>query len=205
MIKLSRKDIDELHHVQRINFVNSCTGYKSANLIGTQSTDGNTNLAVFSSVTHLGSKPPILGFILRPTTVPRNTYKNLKETGFFTLNHIHSNILEDAHHTSAKYDEHISEFDMTELEPEFKDNFPAPFVKGCPVQIAMKFIEEYHIKVNDVIHVIGEVQGVYLEDHLLENDGFINLTKGNVAAINGLDAYVVPNKLTRFEYQRPKK
>ena len=56
---------------------------------------------------HYGSAPPILGFVLRPTTVPRNTYKNIKDTGVYTINHIAQSMVEDAHHTSAKYDKSI--------------------------------------------------------------------------------------------------
>ena len=55
----SRKKIDQLQHVYRINLINSCSGYKSANLLGSVSKDGITNVAVFSSVTHLGSNPPV--------------------------------------------------------------------------------------------------------------------------------------------------
>jgi flavin reductase (DIM6/NTAB) family NADH-FMN oxidoreductase RutF len=59
--------------VERLNLINSCTGYKSANLIATKSEDGAVNVAIFSSITHLGSNPALIGFIVRPTTVPRNT------------------------------------------------------------------------------------------------------------------------------------
>lgn len=204
MIEFDNDDINQMHHLYRINLINSCSGYKSANLIGTKSKDGISNVAVFSSVTHLGSDPALLGFFLRPTTVIRNTYDNIKETGFFTLNHIHQNILEDAHHTSAKYDASISEFDVTKLEEEYKDDFLAPFVKNCPLQLAMEYVEEYPIKANDTILLIGKIKKLYIKDGLLEKDGFINLSKGNVAAINGLDAYAVPNSNTRLEYQRPK-
>ena len=82
MMHYSRKKIDQLQHVYRINLINSCSGYKSANLLGSVSKDGITNVAVFSSVTHLGSNPPVLGFILRPTTIPRNTYNNIKQNEF---------------------------------------------------------------------------------------------------------------------------
>ena len=99
----TRKDIDALDHLYKINFVNSLSGFKSANLIATKSKDGISNVAVFSSVVHYGSNPPILGFVLRPTTVSRNTYDNIKQTQFYTINHIVSSIIEDAHHTSAKY------------------------------------------------------------------------------------------------------
>ncbi len=200
----SRKDIDELNHIFRINLINSCSGFKSANLLGSISKDGIPNVAVFSSVTHLGSNPPTLGFILRPTTVPRNTYKNIKETGVFTINHVYEEIVEDAHHTSAKYPEEISEFDVTQLESEYKENCMAPFVKGSPVQMKMRYKEEYFIKTNDVLHIIAEIEELYVQDDLLQKDGFINLTKGKVAAINGLDAYAIANNYTRFSYQRPK-
>ena len=92
MKNLSKEDFDDLQKFYRINLINSCTGYKSANLIGSISKDGVENVAVFSSITHLGSNPAMLGYILRPTTVPRNTYKNIKETGFFTVNHIVSDL-----------------------------------------------------------------------------------------------------------------
>ena len=144
----NKEAINSLEHLYKINLINSCAGYKSANLIATKSTDAITNLAIFSSVIHLGSSPPLLGFILRPTTVPRNTYQNIMETGYFTINHIHENILKDAHHTSAKYDKSVSEFDVTDLETAYKDKFYAPFVKNSPIQLGMKYIEEYPYKGN---------------------------------------------------------
>ena len=205
MANFNLNDFSELDNLYRINLINSCSGYKSANLLGTISTEGNTNVAVFSSVTHLGSNPPTLGFILRPTTVPRNTYKNIKETGVFTINHIFENIIEDAHHTSAKYPEEISEFDMTNLQIEIKENCIAPFVKNSPIQMQMKFMEEVYIKSNDVLMIVSQIEQLYIQDNLLQEDGFVNLSKGKVATINGLDGYSIPNLKTRFEYQRPKK
>ncbi|MGC6429457.1 MAG: flavin reductase family protein [Jejuia sp.] len=200
----SESDIQHLNHIYKINLINSCSGYKSANLIGSISEDGKENVAVFSSITHIGSSPAMLGFFLRPTTVIRNTYENLKATGVYTINHIHKSIAADAHHTSAKYDSDISEFDVTDLEAEYKPECIAPFVKGAPVQLAMEFVEEYPIKANNTILVIGKVTGLYVNDDLIEKDGFINLSKAEVAAINGLDGYAIPESNMRYGYQRPK-
>jgi flavin reductase (DIM6/NTAB) family NADH-FMN oxidoreductase RutF len=197
--------INDLEKIKKINLINSCSGYKSANLIGSISNEGITNVAVFSSITHLGSNPPTLGFIVRPTTVPRDTYKNIMESNIFTINHVYEDILEDAHHTSAKYEEEISEFDITELEAEYHNNCIAPFVKGSPVQMEMRFVEQYHIKSNNVIHIIAEIKNLYVKDDILQEDGFLDLAKGKVAAINGLDAYAVAKNNSRFNYQRPKK
>ena len=93
MKHLSKEEFDDLQKFYRINLINSCTGYKSANLLGSISKEGVENVSVFSSITHLGSNPAMLGYILRPTTVPRDTFKNIKETGFFTVNHIFKDII----------------------------------------------------------------------------------------------------------------
>ena len=55
----------------------------------------------------------------------------------------------------------------------------------------MKFIEEYHIKSNNVIHIIAEIKNLYVKDDISNEDGFLRFSKGKVAAINGLDAYAI--------------
>ena len=193
----------ELDKIYRANLINSCTGFKSANLISTKSKDGIENVAVFSSVTHLSSNPPLLGFILRPTTVERNTYDNLEKTGYFTVNHIHQSIVKDAHHTSAKYDGDISEYSKTNLVSEYKDNFWATFVKDCPIQIACKFINEYDIKENGCKHIIGAIEHIYIGDQILSKDGWLNLEAAQTVTVNGLDAYASPKIIDRLSFSRP--
>lgn len=200
----NRKDINKLEQIFKINLINSCSGFKSANLLGSISTEGVSNVAVFSSVIHLGSNPPTLGFILRPTTVPRNTHKNIKDIGSFTINHIYEDIIDDAHHTSAKYPEEVSEFDVTNLEEEFKGGFKAPFVKNSPVQMSMKFIEEIYVPSNDVMLIVAQIEELYIKDELLQKDGLINLSIGKIATINGLDTYAIPKFKKQLSYQRPK-
>ena len=204
MKHLSKKDFDNLQKFYRINLINSCTGYKSANLIGSISREGIENVAVFSSITHLGSNPAMLGYILRPTTVPRNTFKNIKETGLFTVNHIIKDIISEAHHTSAKYSEEISEFDRTSLEQEYREGLKVPFVKGSPVQLVCKYLNEYNIKENGTILVVASIEDLYFDEKLINESGFLQLDKGNVVTVNGCDGYALPSLLDRFEYQRPK-
>ena len=197
-------DLNEMERLYKINLINSASGFKSANLIGSINSSGQLNVAVFSSVIHLGSDPALLGFVSRPLSVRRNTYDNIKETGVYTINHIFESIIEDAHHTSAKYDASVSEFSMTHLEEEFKMGCEAPFVKGAPVQLKMKFLEEVKFSFNGTLMIIGEIQEIFVDENILEDDGFINLTNGKVAAINGLDHYTLPRSLKRLPYQRPK-
>ena len=67
-MQYTKQDIQAMDRVTRLKIINSVTGIKPGNLIGTLSKDGITNLAVFSSVVHLGSDPALLGFISRPRT-----------------------------------------------------------------------------------------------------------------------------------------
>lgn len=204
MQHFSKENIDALATRYKNNLINSISGYKSANLIGTKNKAGNTNLAVFNSVVHLGSNPALLGFILRPTTVPRHSYQNIKETGVFTINHINQEQIEGAHHSSAKYAENISEFDQTNLEAEYKADCLAPFVKGAPVQIACRYVNDYLIKENDTLLVVGAIEHLFIQEEMLLEDGYVQLDKGEVVTVNGIDGYALPQLLARFPYARPK-
>jgi len=199
------QNLIEMPSRYRANLINSCTGYKSCNLLATKSNNNTTNVAVFNSIVHIGSNPPMLGFILRPTTVPRNTYKNIKETGEFTVNQVHKDMIKDAHHTAAKYDEHISEFDKTELEEMYKDDFFAPYVKNAPIQLGCTYVNEYLIKENDTLLIIGAIQHVYLNKEILHQDGWAQLDTAETVSCIGLDGYALPTIIDRFGYAKPDK
>jgi flavin reductase (DIM6/NTAB) family NADH-FMN oxidoreductase RutF len=202
--RIDRLEIEKMERIPRLNFINSCTGYKSANLIATISNEGKTNVAVFSSVTHLGSDPALISFTLRPTTVPRHTFKNIKEYGYFSINHITAEQITDAHHTSAAYPEEISEFDQTNLEPVYHNDCPVPFVKGSPVKLLCKYLNEYLIQENGCLLVVASIEAVFYEEELLTSDHWLQLDKGKIVAINGLDGYALPELLERFPFARPK-
>jgi len=198
------EQIENLNKIYRINLVNSCSGYKAANLIGTVSDKGDKNLAIFSSIVHLGSNPPLLGFFLRPTEiVPRHTYLNIKENSYYTINSVQEKFADKAHHTSAKYDRNISEFNVTEIEPENINNFPAPFVKVSSIKIGMKFVEEIKINYNKSRLIVGKIVQLNVDEKLISEDGFINLNIAKIATISGCDGYSFPHKNVRKGYQKP--
>lgn len=199
------QDVEKMDKIFRLNLINSCTGYKSANLIATKSNQGNANVAVFSSVVHMGSNPPMLGFIMRPTTVPRNTYKNIKETSLFTVNHIQGSMIKEAHHTAAKYDKRISEFQKTGLTEEYLHQFHAPYVKQSPVKLGCRFLNEYHIKENDTLLIVAAIEHIYFNEEIQAPDGWLRLDDAETVVINGLDGYALPQLLDRFHYARPDK
>ncbi|NAY92488.1 flavin oxidoreductase [Muricauda sp. JGD-17] len=199
----TKADLEHLPSRQRSHLINSISGYKSAHLIGSSSLSGSTNLAVFNSVFHLGSSPALLGFILRPLTVERHTYDNLKATSSYTLNAITKEMYREAHHTSAKYPVNISEFSITSFEETYKDGFSTPYVKQSPVQIGCRYVNEYTIKENGCIMVVGAVEHIYVASELLHQDHWVHLDRANIMSIIGLDGYALPKILDRLEYARP--
>ena len=200
----NEEEIENLEKIYRVNLINSCSGYKAANLIGTVS-EKNNNLAIFSSLVHLGSNPPLLGFFLRPTEiVPRHTYLNIKENQYYTINSVEKEFAEKAHHTSAKYDKSISEFEIVDLEPEFLNKFPSPYVKSSSIKIGMKFVEELKISYNKSRLIVGKIVELHVNDDMIDKDGFLNLYKAEVATISGCDGYSYPKKNSRKGYQKPK-
>jgi len=202
-MKLTRKDIDTLDSVTRLKIINAVTGIKPANLIGTMSEDGLTNVAIFSSVVHLGSNPPLLGFVMRPQgEVPRNTYQNIIETGVYTINHVHPEFVERAHYTSAKFDADLSEFNRCKLTKEFLPGFHAPFVEESTFKIGLKFQQEVKIERNGTSLIIGEIEHLFIPDEAINAEQEINLEKSNTVGISGLNSYYSLQKIADYPYAR---
>lgn len=204
MIHYTRQDIENEEKIKRLNIINSISGIKPGNLIGTKSAETGPNVAVFSSVVHLGSNPAILGFILRPTgEVPRNTYGNILETGQFTINHIHKSITQKAHYTSAKFDENVSEFEACKLTEEYLFGFEAPFVKECAIKMGMKYLETIPIPINGTQMVIGQIEHLVLPEESLTAEGYVNLEVAESIGIGGLNGYYTFNKMAEYAFARP--
>lgn len=202
---VSKENILKFEKLYRTNFVNSLSGFKSANLIGTISKEGKTNLAIFSSVIHVGANPPLIGLLVRPASVPRHTYTNLKETGCFTINHINKEIFKQAHQTSARYDQNLSEFDECGLTPEYSETVKAPYVKESKIKIGCRFVEEHLVKANNTIFVVGEILEVIIPDDVLLNDGDVDIEKAGTIAISALDSYHETKRFARLSYAKPGK
>ena len=199
----TKRNILEFEKLQRTNFVNSLSGFKSANLIGTISKEGKTNLAIFSSVIHVGANPPLMGLLMRPVSVERHTYTNIKETDYFTINHINEEIYKKAHQTSARYDKNVSEFDACKLTPQFTEAIKAPYVKESEIKIGLKFVEEQEIKSNGTIFMVGEIVEAIIPDDVVAKDGYVDIEKAETIAISGLDSYHETKRIARLSYAKP--
>jgi flavin reductase (DIM6/NTAB) family NADH-FMN oxidoreductase RutF len=189
----------------RSNFINSLTGFKSVSLIGTANANGLPNLAVFSSIVHLGSDPALVGFINRPLAAAHHTIENIQATGVYTINHIHPAFVQQAHQTSAKYETGVNEFEAVNLAAVYKDGIAAPFVAESNIKYALQLEEIIPIKHNNTFLVIGSVTTILIDPLLIQPDGFLALENAASLASLGADAYYKPAPLVRLSYAKPGK
>lgn len=189
----------------RVHLINSLGGFKSVALVGTVNESGKENLAIFSSVFHIGANPPLIGLIFRPSPPERDTMRNIIETGCYTINHINEKIYKNAHQTSARYDVDVSEFEATGLKNEYKNDFFAPFVAESNIQLAIEFREKIDISINNTTMIIGEIIELYVPENCVCEDGFIDLEKANTITCSGLDSYHKTVQLDRLSYAKPDK
>jgi flavin reductase (DIM6/NTAB) family NADH-FMN oxidoreductase RutF len=187
----------------RRDLINTLAGLKSPTLVGTVDQGGTTNLALFNSLIHIGANPPLLGVIFRPLTVTRHTYQNIRDTGFFTINHIHQDMMPQAHQTSAKYATGTSEFDACGFTPVFTQLHPAPYVGEALVAASLSYVEEHLIQANGTILLVGNVVEVRVQEGLLEPNGSLAFDKAPFLASSGLNTYLKAEKFKRFAYAKP--
>lgn len=204
-MKLDKKQIKSLDKRYRVQLINSITGLKSAHLVGTIDKNNQTNLAIISSVFHLGADPALIGIIFRPDISPRHSLSNIRETKFCSLNQVNSSIYKSSHQTSARYPKEISEFDACNLTAVYHDDFLAPFVKESNIQLALKFEEEKKIELNNTHMLIMSIEAIFMKENYLASDGNVMLAAANSIAVGGLDSYYEGRLIERLPYAKPTK
>lgn len=198
----TQNDIAQMNKRFRTNFINALSGVKSANLVGTTGPNGD-NLAIISSVFHLGADPALMGMIMRPHTVQRDTLANIKDNGMFTINHVNQTIIAQAHQTSARYPESVSEFDAVGLTPFFSDTITSPYVAESAVKIGLETAQIVSIDINNTEMVVGRIKEVIVKEEAVIEDGHIDLNLLQSAGITGLDHYQAISSLARYAYAKP--
>ena len=197
LVEITERQIGEWDKYKRVNFFNQLSGVRTPFLIGTRSNDDIDNLAIFNSVVHIGANPPLLGFIMRPTTVERHTYSNIKSTKLLSMNLIHEEILEKAHQTSAKYPIEESEFEA--VGSVLRGLKSVPYVEESNVSLHLEFVEEHKIK-NGTILLVCEIKKVLINAKYWSDQEDLDFSKMNVVGVSGLYNYYTLESLKRLEH-----
>ena len=171
--------------------------------MGSCDSAGQSNLAVFSSLFHLGANPALMGLIFRPHVTPRHTLENIQELGHYTVNILNSSYKEKVHHTSARFEKDQSEFKEVGLNEEWHDGINVPFVKEAEVKWHLSYVRTYDIPENGTHMVIGAVETIFIPEEILCDDGFLDLERVDPCLVSGLDCYHQVNGKRRLSYAKP--
>ena len=204
MKSIHLSDIEAMDKLARVRFANSLPGPKPICLVGSIDAEGRTNLAPFSTVTHLGSNPALIGLVSRPDLVERHTLSNILATGSYTINHVHPGILEAAHHCSARYPRETSEFRAAGLTPLFEEGVAAPFVLESRLRFALELEETVSIASNGTVLIVGKVILAQLPADHFGDDGSIDLTALGSMASTALDTYFELWPPRQLPYAKPR-
>lgn len=186
---------------KRARFVNSLSGFKSATLIGTYDPEFGDNLSIVSSVVHLGSTPPMMGFVLRPPGKDAHTYKNIIKTGICTFSHVNEDIVEQSHQTSARYPRNSSEFEEVGLTSLRINGWEAPCVEESRVRMGLNLIDDIELA-NGCRFLTCEVNWFDVDSRGLCEDGYVDLNKLGGVSISGLDGYHKTPGIFRLSYAK---
>lgn len=200
---ITQQDIKNFESQYRARLINSLSGYKSANLIGTISDQGQTNLSIVSSVFHIGADPALVGMLMRPHSVPRHTLENILQTKYYTINQVSAEFWQQAHQTSARYEQTVSEFSAVGLQEEYLAPCIAPFVQQSKLKYALELRDVVTLAINNTELVIGEISDIIVDEQALRKDGFIDLSCLNTLSITSLDSYHTSQRLGRLSYAKP--
>ena len=179
--------------------------------VSSQGKNGADNLAPFSFFNCFGVHPPMVGFApawkeIEHTTggadvrVPKDTMKNIQETGEFVVNIVSRSVAEQMNLTSAAFAADVDEFQRANLTKEPSQFVAPPAVREALINYECKLIQLLQHGNNNL--VIGEIVAMRIADHII-NDRF-HIDGDGLDAVGRLGGNWYATTRDKFELRRPK-
>jgi flavin reductase (DIM6/NTAB) family NADH-FMN oxidoreductase RutF len=200
---------DELPYREFYRILISAVGPRPIAWVSTLSKDGQANLAPFSFFNALSGKPPLLGFSpslrqVETGSVPKDTLRNVRETGEFVVNIVTFDNAEAMNITSGEYGPEVNEFELAKLNYRASKIVRSPQVAESPVSFECKLrqIVEFGAEYPGNNLVIGEIVSVHMEERVLKEGRLDPQALDLVGRMGGME---YSRTTQRFEMERPKK
>lgn len=164
--------------------------------------DGSLNLAPFSFFNAVAGHPPTVMFSVgQRQGVPKDTLRNVRETGEFVLNVVDEALAEKMNLTSGEYAYEVNEFERAGLTPLASTLVKPPRVAEAAVTMECRATQIVPVPDTTYTMVLGQVQVFHLRNGLLRPNGAVDATLLRpVARLSG-DEYATLGAV--FELKRP--
>jgi flavin reductase (DIM6/NTAB) family NADH-FMN oxidoreductase RutF len=175
--------------------------------VSTLSAEGVPNLAPFSFFTGVTSKPPTLVFCVGNNSggVPKDTARNIMDTGEFVVNLTPLALAEAMVKTSGNYPPQESEIEAAGLSTAPSARIKPPRIVGTPAQFECTLYKVVDIGEGDRITsrmIIGRIELLHVDDAYVDAEGRIDFAKLDVVARLGGPDYGQVG--TPFSIARPR-
>ncbi len=175
--------------------------------ISTVDAAGVINLAPYSFFNALASDPPTVVFGPNGQHAqggPKDSLKNIEETGEFVVNIATWDLREPMNRTSAPVPRQVDEMTLAGLTPLPSRLVKPPGVKESPVQLECVHLQTVALPADDPAQpnnaVFGRVVGIRIDESII-TDGMIDMRKFRPIARLGYHDYAVVDSV--FTMRRP--
>lgn len=143
--------------------------------VSTRGGDGITNLAPFSYFIALASEPPLIGISINDREGdPKDTLRNIRETGEWVINVVSEPLLAEMVRTAGNWPIDHSEFAAAGLAEAPSERVQAPGVAASPLRMECRLHRE--IPLGNSFFVVGEIVFAFVDDAVL-TDGRVDAAK----------------------------
>jgi flavin reductase (DIM6/NTAB) family NADH-FMN oxidoreductase RutF len=143
--------------------------------VSTISAAGTANLAPFSYFNAIASEPPLIGLAISDRADdPKDTLRNIRETGEFVVNVVNEPLLDAMVQTAGEWPRAVSEFAPSGLTPAASERVRPPYVNESPLQLECRLYRE--IALGNSFLIVGDVLLARVRDEVL-TDGRVDPVK----------------------------
>lgn len=161
--------------------------------VSTVSLDGVANIAPFSFFSGVGSRPPSVVFCPanKRDGTPKDTLRNIRETGEFVINVVTAETAAVMNLTSAELPPDESEFHRFEVGTVPSTTVRPPRVAASPVQLECTLMQAICLDEGPggANLVIGRITWMHLDDGVLDESGLVDPIRLNAVGRMGGTGY----------------
>ncbi|MEN8143612.1 MAG: flavin reductase family protein [Gemmatimonadota bacterium] len=192
---------DSLSGRQRYELITSLIVPRPIGWLSTRSLDGVRNLAPFSFFAALSASPMLVGVsIAHRGGQPKDTLRNIRETGSFCANVVTVAHLESMNMSAADVLPAVDEFEHAGLAWAEADSVDAPYVADCPAVLECRLFKEVDLSPAPTGLVVGEVTALRVSSALPRVPGTEAIDTESLQPVGRLwgRAYSLPGEIVEL-------
>ncbi len=164
--------------------------------------DGTLNLAPFSFFTVVGGTPPTLMVSIgQRAGNPKDTLRNVQETGEFVVHTVEFALVERMNQTSGEYAYDVDEFALAGLDYIPSTDVRPPRLASASIAMEVKATQIIPVQDTHYTMVLGHIVRYHLRDGILKPNGLVDPMLVRPVARLGGDEYTDVDHI--FSISRP--